>query len=530
MVRLLIYTFICSYSFFALADELSRFSLTGNPTEYSDTNKFRAYTKHSVFGLGSRYVEFPTLKNPISVRIGRNGNSVKGYSHPQTMKSNATNPKYVCTLPADTSAELVFLDQNYAAVRVNCPTGAVNGSGSDDVVFVSLNDVQLQSGDQSSKSDEDDSSTEAGLLDERMGMASDSTPKLEALPFDKIEGAVSTKSLVSQRTGNSYFSSTEEYLKCYPTKNQKAYEAHLRRAIEEASEEFTIAVNPMTKQETVLKGKEGFDPIGFLAAGHSDKKGAPTTWIQIRPHADVLKCIFRKESLFDPAATSPRNAAGLGQQITDNITEIKCLLYGCRLKGKRRRAEGWAKPLWDNYYQKINTLPPATKKYLMTNSKTGKACGPELNSKTDAYCPFHSIAATALYQVKMESILRKNYDKFKFSGDFVGDELIYVNASIAAGHNAGEGHVGKLSVLDDPEDWGKRLTGLQKSSARRKEVGGYFEVMKACIGGDKKPMFPEDQLSDDPVCHKDTLSPNQVPIPTPAPRQKAPKNEAETTR
>lgn len=504
------------FSATVLGDDLSSFSLSAEPNKYSNGQTFKGYTKYGVLGFGSTYDEYPILSEPQAVTLKSEQNSsIRGFRHPRHLESSPTNRIYFCNYPSGAQGELVYLDKGVAAVRAPCPSEGHGGSEDEDIYFFPANQVQLAG--QPEASPQDESKTEAAYVPE--GVATPASPSLSRLPIDKIEGTISSESLVSQRSSKSYFSSTEEYLKCYPTPYQEKYDKHLKEAIEIASQEFNVTLNPVTGEEVYLGlSMENHDPVAQLVSAKTLK--SRSNWIDIHPHADVLKCLFRKESLFDPSKTSHTGAAGLGQQVDGNIKEIKCMLYGCTQKGHKRRPEPWAKAVMESYHQKINLLPKKTKDFLWTNSKTGKRCEPRISSKSDAYCPIHSITATALYQVKLESIIRRNYDRFKLHGDFEGDELIYVSAIMAAGHNAGETHIGRISDLDDPASWDQRLVAIQ-TSKRRSEVKGYVESMKACIGGDKKPMYPGDRMSQDPICLKpDVKLPDKVPVPTPSPRSR----------
>lgn len=486
-----IFKFLVFLTSLASADDFSNQSIDRNSQNYDQRKVFRAYDKKGPLGFGSNYSEFPTLKNPPAVAVGVDSlKPVRGYSHPSLIQSGSTNSMYHCDYQPGLRGKMLYAKDNFVAVQLPCPDRVINGKEGDDVVFFPANQVS-----KSQVSDEE-AKTEAAFVGNPTTEKSD---RLLNVPTEKIEGAVSAKSLVSERSSNAYFNSTEEYLRCYPTPNQENYNKHIKPALELASKEFRVAMSPVTGSVAYLEQGDGKDPIAMLA---SEKVAeAEGTWIDVHPHPDILKCMIRKESLFDPAATSQTGAAGLGQQVSQNVEEINCMLYGCGAKNKRRAALPWAAKMKDSFYNQARKLPESTQSYLWTNAKTGARCGDIMKSKEDAYCPIHSIMATALYQVKLETIIRKNYDKLKTSGDFEGDELILASAMMASGHNAGEGNISKATQNGDPDQWLTQMLS-NTTGARTKEVRGYFKSMKACVGGDKQPMSANETLDRAAICHK----------------------------
>lgn len=467
---------------------------------YQNESPIQRQVPTSSFSFFNKTVEFARLKKPLRVRIPVSSGSVLGVTDPSYLKSGSPGiykGSYHCNYSSEITGEVVHVGSGYAAVKLDpsvkgCNMGLNKGQKEPEIVFFDsariAPDVQDDTGSITNQSRADN-------LEERMSGASASQEcklcknpaALDKIPTDKIEAlgyqetkpsneGIYSKSLVDLANVNSHFKSTEKYLACYPTPDQENYNKYLKKAIEVASSEFRVMLDPSNGK---IVGGAGSDaPIEKLT---SIPEG--NTWVDVGPHPDVLKCLIRKESLFNPSKVSPTGARGLGQQVKKNIIDIQRIL-------KR----SWAKKISDRFYKKLNTLDPATKKFMWTNAKTKEKCSKDLRSEDDAFCPAHSLMATALYQTYLEMIVRKNFKEFKKAGDFEGNELLYVNAVIAASHNAGSGSAEKATLrIERAGEWKRMLVKVQRSGARKEEIGGYFESMKACISGDKVPMYPGDR-------------------------------------
>jgi hypothetical protein len=144
-------------------------------------------------------------------------------------------------------------------------------------------------------------------------------------------------------------------------------------------------------------------------------------------------------------------------------------------------------------------FPPSEYPDLYQN-KDGGSCGNTIRGKSsdlDATCPILAIAATSIYQMKIEINVRRQ-TKGLISGataDFNTDEQAQLSQDIGTSHNGGETLIHRAAT--QAKSVSKILGRMLKTTDRPEEVKNYSSRLNRCLtAGNFEPPWDNPSAGD----------------------------------
>lgn len=241
-------------------------------------------------------------------------------------------------------------------------------------------------------------------------------------------------------------SKVDQYLRCYPYRNNPANYQKYKKFLDMTGDVFKI---------TSRREPQEVNP-------------------------SLLSCLYRRESGFE--IPTGEGAAGLGQHTNINIKEIS---------NRLKKPGSWEAVLWKQYFEKVRSTPEgrAMLASCMGSSKSGE---PIFDTKQDAACPLQSMAAGSIYILMIQRELARNSKIIDIKWE---NELEY-QVAIAAAYNLGDGAAG--SAVKDLliNDWvgAIRRKSTQAAPGKDCEVLLHINAVRNCLQANNpwQPMHPDD--------------------------------------
>jgi hypothetical protein len=365
--------------------------------------------------------------------------------------------------------KLLLVDKNYLKVKLDenrgfCGSSFKNDDADPSIVFIATKDM-------ASLESRNDLQTEAVSPSPACSKNCDSQ-------FAAI-------SAISKNINSSVFEKgnldIERYLACYPTEFQNDYNKYYKNLIDTAASVFQVAYDPTAKTSQIR---------AILPSDQKDneQQNAYIPFL-VTAQRNVMKCLGRRESRWNRNAVSATGAVGLGQQVQQNIDNLKCRLKGCNLNGVAIPPTKWVQDLWKLYFSKIKAKYSKEKEKWDWLTNKGH-CSETMMTKEDAKCPINAIAAMAVDQILLQMEMRKNLPLHKDSNatDVSVEERLHLQIAAGLSHDAGAGNARKAALqTNDPAKLSRGILSYvtASSSERRvKEVTDYNRYIENCLAQD----------------------------------------------